>query len=81
MSGVDTDTDTHLTTQFLISYIELITYLTTEDKLEDPHDEHAGDAHQEGQDGGQEEAPPLSLPQTFLAVKLTKSRVSSFVMD
>ena len=54
------------------SYTEIKTYLTTEDELEDPHDEHAGDAHQEGQDRGQEEAPPLSLPQTFLAVELTK---------
>ena len=56
-----------------VSDIEPKTYLTTEDELEDPHDEHPGDAHQEGEDGGQEEAPPLSLPQTFLAVKLTKS--------
>ena len=69
MSGVDTDTHSTIHT---VSDIELKTHLTTEDELEDPHDEHAGDAHQEGQDGGQEEAPPFSLPQTFLAVKLPK---------
>ena len=40
--------------------------LSAENELEDPHDEDPGDAHEEGEDGGQEEAPPLPLLQTLL---------------
>ena len=54
------------------SGIERHAHLTTKDELEDPHDEHPGDAHQEGEDGGQEEAPPFPLPQTFLRVIMLK---------
>ena len=39
--------------------------LTAEDELEDPHDEHAGDAHDEGEDRGEEEPPPFPLLQTL----------------
>ena len=54
------------------SDIERHAHLTTEDELEDPHDEHPGDAHQEGEDGGQEKAPPFPLPQAFLRIIMLK---------
>ena len=62
-----------LTTQ-LRSQCYLDTHLATEDELEHPHDEHPGDAHEKGQDGGQEEAPPLPLLQTFLRVQLSRDK-------
>ena len=40
--------------------------LAAEDELEDPHDEDPGDAHDEGEDGGEEETPPLPLLQALL---------------
>ena len=55
-----------LPTTQLRSQCYLDTHLATEDELEHPHDEHPGDAHEEGEDGGQEEAPPLPLLQTLL---------------
>ena len=58
--------------------IKLKTHLTTEDELEDSHDEHPGDAHQEGQYGGQEETPPFSLPQTFI-IKLKEQKFAYLV--
>jgi hypothetical protein len=37
-------------------------HLSAEDELEDAYEQDAGDAHGEGEHGGEEEAPPLPVP-------------------
>ena len=45
-------------------------YLSAEDELENPHDKDSRDSHEEGEDGGEKEAPPFSLFQAFFSIQL-----------
>ena len=40
-------------------------HLSAADGCAGPHGEDREDPHEEGQDGGQQEAPPLPLPATY----------------
>ena len=50
------------------------TDLSAEYELEYPEDEHTRHPHDEGEDGGQEEAPPFSFPQTFFWINFLKTK-------